>query len=171
MNEAQLQLDVAKRTLARVEARTNGELKRLEDENASHLTRMAAYEMARAMSSEAAQAAEEAVAKGGREAAADELTRSRDLQAQSMKMAMELQSTFEALVPYFVYRTVLEQELEDQRQVVADAQAECKASRRRYHQAMDALEALSLDIQQAEAAQAEARGAESSVGDGVAPAS
>ena len=202
MNEAQLQLDVAKRTLARVEARTNGELKRLEDENASHLTRMAAYEMARAMSSEAAQAAEEAVAKGGREAAADELTRSRDLQAQvgcprpswvrpahcasthvisqcvctpvatpargtrthcslalwfalvgqrdirvprpspwhapwwplrraraaavsrlspvcvplvraphaqSMKMAMELQSTFEALVPYFVYRTVLEQ--------------------------------------------------------------
>ena len=70
---------------------------------------MAAYEMAKAVSAEAAQAADEAVAKAGRAHAHAELARAKETQAESMRMAMALQSTFEALVPYFVYRTVLEQ--------------------------------------------------------------
>ena len=71
-----------------------------------------------------------------------------------MRMAMGLQGTFDALVPYFVYRTVLEQGLEEARQEVADAQSKVRASRRAYNRAMDDLEAISMEIQ---AAQAEAR--------------
>ena len=40
-----------------------------------------------------------------------ELAHAKRTQGDSMQMAMELSSTFEALVPYFVYRTVLEQDL------------------------------------------------------------
>ena len=63
--------------------------------------------VAQALSSEAQQAADEALARD--DGAAGALEVARDARANAMRMAMELQSTFDALVPYFVYRTVLEQ--------------------------------------------------------------
>ena len=126
MTDAQLALDGAQRKLQATEAHTKAELTRLQEENAAHLAKMAAYEMAKAVSSEAAQAADEAIAKHGKAGAADELLRAKDTQAESMRMAMLLQETFDALVPYFVYRSVLESGLEETRQSVVSAQEEVR---------------------------------------------
>ena len=149
MTNAQLAADAAQRECERAEAHTASELLRLQEENASHLGRLAAYEMAKALSSEAQQAADEAVAKHGQAGAATELAHARRTQGDSMQMAMELSGTFEALVPYFVYRTVLEQELEERRQGVVRAKEAVRASRRRYNGAMEALETISREIMEA----------------------
>ena len=95
MTNEQLALDMAQRSCARQETHTASELARLQEENAPQLTKMAAYEMAKALSSEAQQAADEAVAKHGKAGAHDELAHARQTQADSMRMAMELQDTFE----------------------------------------------------------------------------
>ena len=47
-----------------------------------------------------------------------------------------LQTVFDQLVPYFVCRTLLEQQLEEARQAVVDAQQAVKDGRRAYHQAL-----------------------------------
>ena len=148
MTEAQLEVDAAQRRLSNTEAHTNSELKRLQEENAGHLAKMAAYELAKAVSAEAAQEAEEAVAKIGRSGAHKELQRAKQTQAESMRMAMQLQKTFDQLVPYFVYRSVLESELEEKHQALATAQAEAKGARRTYNRSMDYLEQISSEIQQ-----------------------
>ena len=151
MTEAQLEVDAAQRRLSNTEAHTNSELKRLQEENAGHLAKMAAYELAKAVSAEAAQEAEEAVAKIGRSGAHKELQRAKQTQAESMRMAMQLQKTFDQLVPYFVYRSVLESELEEKHQALATAQAEAKGARRTYNRSMDYLEQISSEIQQKQA--------------------
>ena len=151
MTEAQLTLDGTQRKLASTEAHTQSELTRLQEENSLHLVKLAEYEMAKAVSAEAAQAANEAVGRVGKAGAGEELKRSKDTQAESMRMAMLLQKTFDALVPYFVYRSVLESELEDKRQAVAAAQEEARARRRAYNRSMDYLEQISLEIQTKEA--------------------
>ena len=163
----------AQAKLRKTEAHTQSELTRLQEENATHLARLAEYEMAKALSAEAAQAADEALAKRGREGAAPELQRAKDTQAESMRMAMALQKTFDALVPYFVYRSVLEGELEERRQGVGTCQAEVKASRRAYNRSMDYLEELSLEIQTKEKEDKEAKAREEAAaagGGGDAPA-
>ena len=85
---------------------------------------------------------------------------------------MQLQQTFDALVPYFVYRTVMEQELEEKRLAVAQAQQSVRVAKKEYHRAMDYLEEISLDIQRAESARkkAEAEEAEAAEGGGEAGA-
>jgi len=151
MTEAQVALDGCRHALKRTEAHTNSELARLQDENASHLARLAAYELKKAQSNEAAQAADDAAAKHGQTGAKMEVEAARQARADSMRMAMELQSTFDSLVPYFVYRTVLEQELEEKREAVSAAQLEVQSARRRYNGSMTDLETLSLEIQTAKA--------------------
>lgn len=71
----------------------------------------------------------------------------RQARAESMRMAVELRCTFDALIPYFVYRTVLEQQVEETLETVNAAQHVVHASRQRYNRAMEALEALSLELQ------------------------
>ncbi len=52
----QVNLDLASRRLSASEARVDSELRRLDDENAAHLTKLAQYEVTKALASEAAQA-------------------------------------------------------------------------------------------------------------------
>lgn len=149
MTTAQLSADDAQRVCAAAEAHTKGELERLEGENAAHLAKLAEYEAAKSLAAEAQQAADDAVAKHGKAGAEVELAELRRAQGESMQMAMELASTFEALVPYFVYRTVLEQGLEEKRQAVGAAKEAVRVARRRYNQAMEDLETISREIMEA----------------------
>ena len=148
MTTDQVALDICKRKLESSEKHLSAELARLQEENADNLAKLAEYEMAKAASAEAAQAAEDAAASRGRTAASTELLHALQLQGASMRMAMELQKTFDALVPYFVYRSVLEQDLEDRRSELAAAQAEVRVSRRAYNAAMDTLQSISMEIQE-----------------------
>ncbi|KAL3926526.1 MAG: hypothetical protein SGPRY_003259 [Prymnesium sp.] len=129
MNREQIALDLTRRDLQSAEERTEREMARLDDENkvrsercnvpqlakaalVGHLKQLAAYE-------EQKRAAAEALTEEA--SAASEHVRTAQVQA-SLRMAMQLQRTFDALVPYFVYRTVMEQELEDKRRLVSEAQ-------------------------------------------------
>ncbi|KAL1500343.1 hypothetical protein AB1Y20_013007 [Prymnesium parvum] len=153
MNREQLALDLARQELRGAEAHTATELARLAEENKVHLNLLVAYEEQKRAAAEASAAAERG--NGERE-------RARATKAESLRMAMSLQKTFDALIPYFVYRTVLEQQLEEKRNLVNEAQQRVRAAKRAYHMAMDALEAISLDIQRAESTRkAEAMGEES----------
>ena len=49
-----MNLDLASRRLSASEARVDSELRRLDDENAAHLTKLAQYEVTKALASEAA---------------------------------------------------------------------------------------------------------------------
>jgi hypothetical protein len=95
-------MDGAKRQLANAERNTQAEHARLQQENAAHLAKLAAYEMAKALAEEAQQTAEQVKGKGGA-AAAKAAEEAMELRGKSMRMAMELTTTFEALVPYYVY--------------------------------------------------------------------
>ena len=99
---AQVKMDGAKRQLANAERNTQAEHARLQQENAAHLAKLAAYEMAKALAEEAQQTAEQVKGKGGA-AAAKAAEEAMELRGKSMRMAMELTTTFEALVPYYVY--------------------------------------------------------------------
>ena len=98
----QVKMDGAKRQLANAERNTQAEHARLQQENAAHLAKLAAYEMAKALAEEAQQTAEQAKGKGGA-SAAKAAAEAMELRGESMRMAMELTTTFEALVPYYVY--------------------------------------------------------------------
>lgn len=87
---------------------------------------------------------------------AERRNRAASNQTESLKMAMELQAVFDKLVPYFVCRTLLEQQLEDGRQAVAASKKQVQSARRAYNFAMDQLETLSLDIQRKQAGPTEA---------------
>ena len=83
-------------------------------------------------------------------------------------MAMSLQEVFTALVPYFTCVAVFEQGLEERRVAVAEAQRDARAARREYNGAIEALEALSLEIQRTQAAAAEAAAAEAAAAEAAA---
>ena len=81
---------------------------------------------------------------------------------------MSLQEVFTALVPYFTCVAVFEQGLEERRVAVAEAQRDARAARREYNGAIEALEALSLEIQRTQAAAAEAAAAEAAAAEAAA---
>lgn len=117
------------------------------------LQRLADYEEQKLLTSSAA--ARVAEAERSSAATAQERAKRRNRaaskQTDSLKMAMELQAVFEKLVPYFVCRTILEQQLEEGRHAVTASKQQVQTARCAYNCAMDQLEALSLDIQRKQA--------------------
>ena len=122
------------------------------------LQRLADYEEQKLLTSSAAARVAEAERSSAATAQerAERRNRAASKQTESLKMAMELQVVFDRLVPYFVCRTLLEQQLEEGRQAVAASKQQVQTTRRAYNSAMDQLETLSLDIQRKQAGRARA---------------
>jgi len=158
MNQAQIGLDGTTSKLVAQERHLQHELAKLEAEFGPFLKRLADYEEQKLLTSSAAARVAEAERSSAATAQerAERRNRAASKQTESLKMAMELQVVFDRLVPYFVCRTLLEQQLEGGRQAVAASKQQVQTARRAYNCAMDQLETLSLDIQRKQAGRARA---------------